>query len=113
MSEETLFALGLTELQRVQALAEELHAGCCQPLRSPRMEALSDTLQAAYTALEELEGDAANAQDVVDLLEDAGSQLGHLQVACCSPARTKLYTESLERLGRAQRLIRRTLDMEH
>lgn len=74
-------------------------------------EALSNTLLAAYTALDQLEGDNANAQSVVDLLEDAGSQLGHLQVACCSPARTKLYSESLERLGRTQRLIKRTLEI--
>lgn len=107
------FAAGIAELQRARELADELHAGCCQPLRSPRMEALSATLQTAHAALSELERDPAGAEHVVTLLEDAGAQLGYLQVACCTPARTKLYSESLRCLGRTQRLIKRSLDIEH
>jgi hypothetical protein len=77
------------------------------------MEALSATLQTAHAALSELERDPAGAVHVVTLLEDAGAQLGYLQVACCTPARTKLYSESLRCLGRTQRLIKRSLDIEH
>jgi hypothetical protein len=112
MSEELRFAAGLTELQRAQDIADELHAGCCQPLRSPRMEKLANTLETAYSELAQLENEPA-APSVVALLEDAGAQLGSLQVACCSPARNKLYTEALEHLSKTQRLIMRTFDLEH
>lgn len=113
MPENDPLASGLDELERAQEVVDELHAGCCQPLRSPRMETLSATLQTARAALGELDGDPATGSRVVALLEDAGAQLGYLQVACCTPARTKLYTEALERLGKTQRLIKRTFDLEH
>ena len=112
MSEQSRFATGLAELQRAQEIAEELHAGCCQPLRSPRMEKLSDTLERAHSELAQLHDEPA-APSLVLLLEDAGAQLGSLQVACCSPARNKLYTEALEHLSKTQRLIKRTFDLEH
>lgn len=77
------------------------------------MEALSATLRRAHEALAELDEDTDAGGRVVALLEDAGAQLGYLQVACCSPARIKLYTEALEGLGKTQRLISRTLDLDH
>lgn len=77
------------------------------------MEALSATLRKAHEGLADLDGEIEAGGHVVGLLEDAGAQLGYLQVACCSPARVKLYTEALERLGRIQRLISRVLDLEH
>jgi hypothetical protein len=112
MSEEHRFDAGLAELRRAREIADELHAGCCQPLRSPRMERLSDTLDTAYSEMAQLNDEPA-ASSVVALLEDAGAQLGSLQVACCSPARNKLYTEALEHLSKTQRLIKRTFDLEH
>lgn len=39
--------------------------------------------------------------------------IGYLQVACCSPTRTKLYTNALEHLGKTQRLTKRALDLDH
>lgn len=113
MPESDRFAPGLAELERAGEVVDELHAACCEPLRSPRMEALSATLRTAHAALSELDGDTDAAGRVVALLEDAGSQLGYLQVACCAPARIKLYTEALERLGKTQRLVKRTLDFDH
>ena len=113
MSEQALVEAGLAELQEARDLADELHAGCCDPGRSPRMETLTKTLETAHTAISEIEGDRAAAERAVSLLEDAGAQLGFLQVACCTPARTRLYTESLDRLSKTQRMIKRALDLDH
>ncbi len=44
MGDNHRFAAGVAELGKAEDVVRELHAGCCQPLRSPRMEALSDTL---------------------------------------------------------------------
>lgn len=113
MGDNHRFAAGVAELGKAEDVVRELHAGCCQPLRSPRMEALSDTLGRARRALGDLDGDRDAAVEVIAFLEDAGAQLGYLQVACCSPVRTKLYTNALESLGKTQRLIKGTLDLEH
>jgi hypothetical protein len=104
---------GLDALRRAEALVAELHEGCCQPLRSPRMEKLASTVREAQAALAGLSHDPDRAPDVVAMLEDAGSQLGYLQVACCTPARLELYTEALNCLARTQRLITRSLDLDH
>src|SRR5690606_41728907 len=82
----------------------EFHEGCCQPLRSPRMETLAGTLQVARDRLEAL-ADADSATAVRDALEDAGAQLGVLQVARCAPDRTPLYTETQDNLAKTQRLV--------
>jgi hypothetical protein len=113
MVENERFAASLAELERAAEVVAELHAGCCEPLRSPRMETLVATLRRAFGSLGELDDDSDAAGRVVALLEDAGAQLGYLQVACCTPARTKLYGEALDRLGKTQRLIKRTLDLDH
>ncbi|CAN5869263.1 hypothetical protein BH23ACT4_BH23ACT4_16330 [soil metagenome] len=113
MPENHQLALGLDELRKTEALVDDLHSGCCEPLRSPRMESLAATLRSAQSELGELDRKPDAAGRVVPLLEEAGAQLGYLQVACCSPTRTKLYTEALERLNRTQRLVKRTHDMEH
>ncbi|MCO6503085.1 MAG: hypothetical protein J5I28_08370 [Acidimicrobiales bacterium] len=90
----------------------ELHEGCCQPLRSPRMETLAGTLRVARDRLEAL-ADADSATAVRDALEDAGAQLGFLQVACCAPDRTPLYTETLDNLAKIQRVVSRIYRLEH
>lgn len=113
MPDQPRFAYALAELTRAEQVVDELHAGCCDPLRSPRMETLASTIQGASKAVLDLDDDVEEADRVVVMLEDAGAQLGHLQVACCTPARTKLYTEALERLARSQRLVKRALDMDH
>ncbi|HUG74622.1 MAG TPA: hypothetical protein VMM81_02990 [Acidimicrobiia bacterium] len=102
-----------TALDAADAAVEELHEGCCQPLRSPRMEALANTLTRARVALDGVNGDGERAIGVIGLLEDAGAQLGHLQVACCTPARMKLYAETLASLSRVQRAVTREFGLEH
>lgn len=106
------FADAQSALDAADEAVRELHEGCCQPLRSPRMEALAETLASARRRLDEAD-DPVSAEAVITVLEDAGGQLGFLQVACCTPARTRLYTETLENLARVQRLLTREHGLDH
>jgi hypothetical protein len=103
----------LIALDAADAAVEELHEGCCQPLRSPRIEALAATLARAREGATAIGDDGRQAIAVIDILEDAGAQLGHLQVACCTPARMKLYADTLASLSRVQRTLTREFDLEH
>lgn len=76
------------------------------------MEKLAATIAGARRLLGEAT-DASSAEEVTEVLQDAGGQLGWLQVACCTPARMRLYTETLENLSRVQRLLTREFDLEH
>ena len=71
MDENHRLSDGIRELEQAEEAVRELHAGCCQPLRSPRMESLSNTLREAQLALKTADNDAA-AATVIVLLEDAG-----------------------------------------
>ncbi|MEX2134504.1 MAG: hypothetical protein WEB67_10215 [Acidimicrobiia bacterium] len=93
-------------LDQADEVVEQLHADCCQPLRSPRMEALAATLESTRSKLDGIDEDGAMA---ITILEDAGAQLGYLQVGCCAPGRMKLYAEALQSLTEAQRGIHRSL----
>lgn len=99
-------------LDAADEAVRELHEECCQPLRSPRMERLAKTITAARQRLDEA-SDGKSAEAVISVLEDAGGQLGFLQVACCTPARTRLYAETLQNLSRVQRLLTREFDLDH
>lgn len=77
------------------------------------MEALAETLSSARRRLEQIDGDPTAAATVIEILEDAGSQLGHLQVGCCAPGRMELYSSTLESLMKAQRVITRSLAPGH
>lgn len=103
----------VADLERAEEIASELHAGCCQPLRSPRMEKLAETVRQAHEEMAKLSEGPDSPSRVVALLEDAGGQLGFLQVACCSPARLELYAEALLKLGTVQRVVTRAHDLEH
>lgn len=96
-------------LDQADEVVEQLHAGCCQPLRSPRMETLAATLESARSKLEGIDENNEGGAMAITILEDAGAQLGYLQVGCCAPGRTKLYAEALQSLTKAQRGIHRSL----
>lgn len=113
VSDPHRFSEGLAALRHASATVRTLHEGCCQPLRSPRMETLSATLDQATAALEGLDTNPGDALKAIERLEDAGAQLGYLQVACCAPSRIPLYTSALENLGKTQRDIKRVLQLEH
>ena len=76
------------------------------------MEALAETIATARHRLDEAD-DPETAEAVIAVLEAAGGQLGFLQVACCTPARTRLYTETLNNLASVQRVLTRTFDLDH
>ncbi|MFP5331825.1 MAG: hypothetical protein ACLGHX_05665 [Acidimicrobiia bacterium] len=107
------FGRGFEALDAADAAVRELHEGCCQPLRSPRMERLAATIADVRTRLTELGDDPADARAVVEVLSDAGGQLGTLQVECCAPGRMPLYTSTLTELFKVQRLVTGTFDLEH
>lgn len=107
------FASAFASLDEADEAVQKLHEKCCQPLRSPRMEALSETLGAARERLGGLDSGAAAPTDVIDAIERAGSQLGELQVTCCAPARSALYSSTLEHLADVQRLLKSSFSLEH
>ena len=53
------------------------------------------------------------AHDVLAILTDVGSQIGRLQVECCTEARLPLYAEALEHLTRTQIGINSDLGRRH
>lgn len=97
-------------LDQADETVRQLHDACCQPNRSPRMEALAATLQSARSELARIEENHEAGEAALRILENAGSQLGWLQVGCCAPGRMSLYAQTLESLSKAQRIITRALD---
>lgn len=113
MTNSERFAAGFAALDIADQNVQELHEGCCQPLRSPRMEQLAGTLAEARSRLAGVDDDPTTAVGVIDVLVDAGGQLGHLQVECCAPGRMALYASTLTELSKVQRLLKRTFELEH
>lgn len=92
-------AVARTALDEARATLEELHAGCCDPDRSPRMLEIEEVLDSARAHLEEI---PERAQPLFERLEDAGARVGRLQVICCTPVRIPLYARMLEKLTEIQ-----------
>jgi hypothetical protein len=86
---------------------------CCEPGRSPRIAALSKTVEDATARLLLLDGTTAAADATLSLLEEAGGLTGTLQVGCCAPNRLPLYEQVLERLTTTQRLVNQTVGRGH
>ena len=113
MSEPKPFDRALVAIDKAEVALAELDANCCVPGRSPRMAALADTLSSARAGILELDGDHAGGDDTIVQLEDAGAQIGSLQVSCCAPSRLPLYAEMLTELTMAQRTIKGVLNLAH
>lgn len=77
------------------------------------MEQLAGTLDQVRSRLGMLEDDPVEARSIIDVLVDAGSQLGHLQVACCAPGRMPLYSSTLGELFKVQRLLTGAFQLDH
>lgn len=107
------FTAGFEALDIADKAVQELHEGCCQPLRSPRMEHLAGTLEQVRSRLDALEDDPTEARAIIDVLSEAGGQLGNLQVECCAPARMPLYASTLVELTKVQRLLTQTFRLNH
>lgn len=80
---------------------DRLHKMCCEPGRSPRMQAILTDIEAARASLGTTT-DPGSVQTRVLQLEEIGAQIGHLRVACCTDARTPLYAEALSALTKTQ-----------
>ncbi len=92
-------------LDGCDAALAELEKRCCRPERSPRMKALADTLAEVRAGLEGVGDDHGAPDAALAHMEDAGSQIGWLQVGCCAPSRLPLYHTLLEGLTTAQRSL--------
>ena len=71
------------------------------------MRTLAETIDNARDAV------SRDPQAALGYLEDAGAQVGSLQIGCCTDARMPLYAELLARLTTAQLSISRELGMDH
>lgn len=100
-------------LEGCRSTLERLDALCCEPGRSPRMAALAVTIGRAEELVRTIPGDPTSASTTLAELEDAGGQIGALQVGCCAPNRLPLYAEILEGLTKAQQGISRSLGIGH
>ncbi len=90
----------------------ELESRCCQEERSPQMRALGDTLGNARAALDRDDEDGAMAEAMVHM-ENAGAQIGRLQVGCCAPNRMPLYSRILVNLTTAERGVKKATGAGH
>jgi hypothetical protein len=94
-------------LDKAGAALQSLDANCCEPGRSPRMMALGSTLRSARWYLATIgPGDPEVTVKLIAKLEDAGAQIGSLQIDCCAPSRLPLYAEMLAKLNEVQRMAR-------
>lgn len=85
-----------------------LYDGCCDEVRAIRIDAVADTLRMARSRLDRIHNDNDGGRDVISALEDAGAQLGGLQIGCCVLGRSQLYAKALESLAKAQLGISRS-----
>lgn len=109
----SVFADSVALLARCDGVMDELEANCCAPRRSPRMAELRDALAATTSLLGAYEAQTVSAEDVVDSIETAGSQIGGLQVSCCAPSRMPLYDSLLHDLMQVQRTVKRHAKLAH
>lgn len=100
-------------LADAEATLHTLHTRCCEPGRSPRMTAVGETLAAARFSLERLQAGEETADTLLGALEEAGAQIGRLQIACCAPDRVPLYAHMLQRLTEVQLEVTRSLGSSH
>ncbi len=77
------------------------------------MDALGATFDRARAGIEQLTGDPSAAAAVLASVEEAGGQVGALQVGCCAPNRLPLYADILRELTNVQLAVNRSLGLGH
>lgn len=102
MSDTDPIQTALATLDDCDATLVRLDKMCCAPSRSPQMAQLADTLRATRS---HLDVGLDESDSALSTLEDAGGQLGRLQVGCCAPARMPLYASMLEGFTNIQRSV--------
>jgi hypothetical protein len=71
------------------------------------MRALGSTLTSVRGNLATIEqGNGGATTKLIAQLEDAGGQIGSLEIDCCAPSRLPLYAEMLAKLNEVQRMAR-------
>ena len=100
-------------LDQADAALSKLDAGCCEPGRSPRISELGNPLATARSMLAAVGDDPDAVDELLAKLEDAGSQIGSLQVGCCAPNRMPLYGDMLTGLMTVQRSVNQTVGRGH
>jgi hypothetical protein len=113
MGDTTTVDGALTALDTCDAALRKLDLRCCEPGRSPSMQRLATALSQARADVAAVGHDADRATLAIDRLEDAGAQVGRLQVGCCAPNRLPLYAELLEGLTTAQLEVSRAIGQGH
>lgn len=91
----------------------KLDKTCCVPERSPRMAALAGVIDAAARHIDAFEAGDGSPESVTEALEEAGSQVGRLQIGCCAPNRLPLYSRILEDLTTVQLTLDRVRGLGH
>ncbi len=91
----------------------ELEARCCDPGRSPHLEKLALTLVDLQGQVDRWDANDNALGRLIPLLEDAGSQVGWLQIGCCAENRLPLYARILEDLTRVQMEANRSAGLGH
>ena len=89
-----------TALDACTEIVADLDRRCCDPGRSPNMKRLGETIDRARGLVDGTDAPAVEAFWAE--VEDAGAQVGRLQVACCAPGRLPLYTRVLAELTAAR-----------
>ncbi len=100
-------------LKECDAALVKLDKTCCDPGRSPQMAALAATLASARSFVELSAADPTLASRAIAELEDAGAQVGRLQVGCCAPNRMPLYVTILGGLTESQLRLNASLGLGH
>jgi hypothetical protein len=113
MSDTGTIQGALSALDDCDEALRELDLRCCEPGRSPSMKRLGQTLSDARADIANVKADPETATTAIEHLEDAGAQVGRLQVGCCAPNRLPLYVELLEGLTTAQLEVNRSLGQGH
>jgi len=106
-------AVAFAALDSCESALVKLEKLCCEPLRSPSMRALARTLSDARAGLGRVAVKEEAVGSTLSHLEEAGAQIGRLQVGCCAPSRLPLYTTFLEGLTTAQIVISQSRGLDH
>lgn len=77
------------------------------------MKALAEALGDIRAALGQVGSSPGSEKQALALMEEAGAQVGSLQVGCCTPKRLPLYARILANLTTAQIAVAKALGRGH
>ena len=113
MSVDATISSALQALDDCDLALVKLNKTCCDPGRSPQMLELAETITRARRLVGAASSDTEAAPEAILHLEQAGSQVGRLQVTCCAENRMPLYVKILAGLTAAQLRLNAALGHGH